>query len=88
MLHSYTFHAQYSNVHTQELTTRYAGAGSNTQIGTNDNRKKGLTNRSDTRTQRRNIKLYHLDKWTTPLIEAQELHNFKKFQIKIKLESG
>jgi hypothetical protein len=50
------------NVHTQEVTSSYAGASSNTQIGTNDNTKKGLTNRSNTRTPSRNIELYHLDR--------------------------
>jgi hypothetical protein len=64
-----------------------AGAGNIIQIGTNDNTKKGLTNRSETRTPSRNIEPHHLDKWTTPLIEVQELHNFKKFKTKIKLES-
>jgi hypothetical protein len=44
-------------------------------------------NRSNIGTPSRNIELYHLDKWTKPLIEAQELYNFKKFQTKIKLES-
>jgi hypothetical protein len=49
----YIFHAQYIQssmqlfsllflLHTQELTTSYAGAGNNTQIGTNDSIKKGL----------------------------------------------
>jgi hypothetical protein len=51
------------------------------------NTKKWLTNRSNTRTPSLNIELYHFDKWTTPLIEMQELYNFKKFQTKIKLES-
>jgi hypothetical protein len=74
-----------SNVHTQELTTTsYAGAGSNMRTGTNGNTKKGLTNRSNTRTPSRNIELYHLDKRTTPQTEVQQLHNFKEFQIKIR----
>jgi hypothetical protein len=76
-----------SNVYTQEVTTTYSGAGKNTQMETNDSTKKGLTNRSNTRTQSRNVELYHLDKWTTPLIEVQELYNFKKFPTKIRLES-
>jgi hypothetical protein len=66
-------------VHTQEVTATYAGTRNNIQIGTNDNTKKGLTNRRNTRTPSRNIELYHLDKWTTPLIEVQELWNFKIF---------
>jgi hypothetical protein len=66
-------------VSTQELTSSsYAGAGNNIQIGPNDNTKKGLTNRRNIRTPSRNRELYHLDKWTTLLIEVQELHNFKK----------
>jgi hypothetical protein len=64
-----------SNVHTQELTISYVGAGNNIQIGINDNTKKWLTNRSNTRTPSRNIELYHLDKWTTPLMNVQELYN-------------
>jgi hypothetical protein len=41
-------------VQTQELTTSYSGAGNNVQIGTNDNTKKGLANRSNTQTPSRN----------------------------------
>jgi hypothetical protein len=61
--------------HTQVVTSSssYAGARNNIQIGANDNTKKGLTNRSNTRTPSRNIELHHLDKWTTPRIEVQEL---------------
>jgi hypothetical protein len=77
-----------SDVNTQEVTTSYAGARNNIQVGTNGNTKKGLTNRSNTRTPSHNIELYHLDQWTTPLIEVQQLYNFKNFQTKIKLESG
>jgi ABC-type uncharacterized transport system auxiliary subunit len=83
-LNVYCLHIQTS---THGVTTSYAGARNNIQIGTNDNTKKGLTNRSNIRTPSRNIELYDSDKWTTPLIEMQKLHNFKKFQTKIKLES-
>jgi hypothetical protein len=65
------------------LTTSYTGAENNIQIGTNYNTKKGLTNRSNTRTPSRNIELYHLDKWTMPLIEVQELYNLRNFKPKL-----
>jgi hypothetical protein len=68
-----------SDIHTQEVTTSYTGARNNIQIGTDDNTKKGLTNRSNTGTPSRNIKLYHLDKWMMPLIDMQESYTFKKF---------
>jgi hypothetical protein len=61
------------HVNTQMLIS-YAGAGSNIKTETNDNTKIGLTNRSNIRTPSCNIKLYHLDKWTTSLREVQELY--------------
>jgi hypothetical protein len=66
-----------SNVHTQEVKSSYAGARNNIKGGTNDNTKKGVTNRSNTRTPRHNIELYDLDKWKTLLTEVKELHDFK-----------
>jgi hypothetical protein len=69
----------------QEVMTSYAGQGTtykHEQMIT----KRALRKRRNTQTTSRIIELYHLDKWTMPLIEAQELYSFNKFQTKIKLE--
>jgi hypothetical protein len=47
----------------------------------------GLQTEATHEHQAANLELYHLDKWTAPLIEVQEVCNFKKYQTKIKLES-
>jgi hypothetical protein len=49
--------------------------------------RKGLQTEAIHEHQTETVELYHLDKWMMPLIEVQELCNFKKFQTKIKLES-
>jgi hypothetical protein len=52
--------------------------------------RKGLRTEATHEHQASTVEVYHLDKWKTPLIDVQELYNFKKFkkfQTKIKLES-